>query len=118
MPAQDRRRDDIESVEVVRTSHVEVRFEDGLHARYELPDLRLACPCADCNARRLRGQPVAPSLDSGGEITVATATLTGAWGLNLDWSDGHTTGIYAWATLRDWVDDGVVGMPVADDDTR
>ncbi len=111
-------RNDVESVDVVRDSHVQVLFADGLCARYRVEDLRRACPCAECNARRQRNQPVAPALDGGGVVTVATATLTGAWGLNLDWSDGHTTGIYAWAQLREWVDDGVVGMPVADDDTR
>ncbi|MEM9517314.1 MAG: DUF971 domain-containing protein [Actinomycetota bacterium] len=114
MVASDRERNDIESVEVVRASHVQVLFADGLRARYELDELRLACPCADCNARRQRHQAVAPVLDNGGVVTVATATLTGAWGLNLDWSDGHTTGIYAWAQLREWVDEGVVGMPVVD----
>lgn len=111
-------RDDIESVEVDRNSHVEVLFADGRRARFDLAALRRACPCADCNARRQREQPVAPFLDSGTAITVAHAELAGAWGLNLDWSDGHTTGIYAWAKLREWVDDGTVGTVVDDADTR
>ena len=100
---------DIESVEVDRRSHVEVLFEDGLRARFELGPLRQACPCADCNAKRTRDQPVAPWIDQGEPITITDAELSGAWGLSLDWSDGHSTGIYAWEKLRDWVDSGRLG---------
>ena len=100
---------DIESVEVDRQSHVEVLFGDGVRARFELGPLRQACPCADCNARRIREQPVAPWIDEGQPISVTNAALAGAWGLDLDWSDGHSTGIYSWEKLREWVDAGTVG---------
>lgn len=100
---------DIESVEVDRASHVDVLFEDGLRAHFELGPLRLACPCADCNSKRQRGASVQPGVERGDAITIANAELAGAWGLNLDWSDGHSTGIYAWEKLREWVDDGIVG---------
>jgi DUF971 family protein len=100
---------DIESVEVDRRSHVEVLFEDGVRARFELAPLRLACPCADCNAKRTRGQSVQPAVERGEPITITDAELAGAWGLSLDWSDGHSTGIYAWEKLREWVDAGQVG---------
>jgi hypothetical protein len=68
---------DIESVEVDRSSHVEVLFDDGLLARFELGPLRLACPCADCNAKRTRGQSVQPAVERGDAITVTHAELSG-----------------------------------------
>ncbi len=100
---------EIESVEVDRQSHVEVLFEDGVRAWFELAPLRLACPCADCNAKRSRGESVQPAVERGDPITITDAELSGAWGLSLDWSDGHSTGIYAWEKLREWVDTGRVG---------
>jgi DUF971 family protein len=100
---------DIESVEVDRASHVEVLFEDGVRARFELGPLRLACPCADCNAKRTRGVSVQPAVEHGEPVTINDAELSGAWGLSLRWSDGHSTGIYAWEKLREWVDAGRVG---------
>lgn len=103
---------DIESVEVDRASHVEILFEDGMRARFGLAALRLACPCADCNAKRLRDQSVQASVERGEPITIRDAELSGAWGLSVDWSDGHSTGIYAWERLRTWVDAGVVGVVV------
>lgn len=50
-----------------------------------------------------------PAIERGEAITITDAELSGAWGLNLDWSDGHSTGIYAWEKLRTWVDTGLVG---------
>jgi DUF971 family protein len=98
-------RHDITAVEVDRKSHVEVEFEDGGTVRFELAPLRLACPCAECNSRRQRGEPVSKSVAEGGDITITDAEMAGNWGLSLDWSDGHSTGIYAWKTLRDWMDE-------------
>jgi DUF971 family protein len=52
---------------------------------------------------------VQPGVERGDPITITDAELSGAWGLSLDWSDGHSTGIYAWEKLREWVDAGRVG---------
>ena len=41
----------------------------------------------------------------GGPISITDAKLAGAWGLSLDWSDGHSTGIYAWTVMRQWMDE-------------
>lgn len=98
-------RHDVLNIEVDRKSHVEIEFEDGVTARFELAPLRLACPCAECNSRRLKDQPVSQSVSEGGPISITDASLAGNWGLSLDWSDGHSTGIYAWKVMRQWMDE-------------
>jgi DUF971 family protein len=95
---------EIIGVEVDRTSHVRVEFTDGMTATFRLGPLRLACPCAECNARRRDGRPVSTFVEQGGAITILAAAMAGAWGLDLDWSDGHSTGIYAFEKLREWAD--------------
>jgi DUF971 family protein len=35
-------------------------------------------------------------------VSIINAGFAGAWGLSISWSDGHDTGIYAWAPLRRW----------------
>ena len=52
-----------------------------------------------------RGEPASRPVADGGPITISDATMAGNWGLSLDWSDGHSTGIYAWTTLRRWIDE-------------
>ena len=98
-------RHDVLNIEVDRASHVEIEFEDGVIARFELAPLRLACPCAECNSQRQKDEPVSKSVMEGGPISITNAELAGNWGLSLDWSDGHSTGIYAWTVLRQWMDE-------------
>jgi DUF971 family protein len=100
---------DIESIEVDRTKHVRIEFADGVVATFDLAPLRLACPCAECNSRRQRGASVSimAETDPAG-VQISAASMAGAWGLNLDWNDGHSTGIYAFEKLRMWIDEFVV----------
>jgi DUF971 family protein len=46
-------------------------------------------------------------------LAIADAQLVGAWGLGLTWSDGHSTGIYPFESLRHWCDAGrpAAGFP-------
>ena len=101
---------DVDAIEVDRTSHVTVRFADGVTGRFEVAELRLACPCADCVGRRQRHEPVQASVEGGGTISITNAELAGAFGINLDWSDGHRTGIYAWSLFRDGLERGTLGV--------
>ena len=102
---------DVDAIEVDRTAQVTVGFGDGVTARYGLAELRLACPCAECNGKRQRGESVQPAVEGGSPVTITDAELSGAFGLSLDWSDGHRTGIYSWTMLRDRLDDGSLGAP-------
>ena len=109
MSTDDVGRLDVEAIEVVRDEHVTIRFADGVTGRFEVGELRLACRCADCNGKRQRGQSVQPAVARGEAISITTAELAGAFGLDLDWSDGHRTGIYGWAIFRDGLDRGTLG---------
>ena len=100
---------DVEAIEVARDSHVTIRFADGVTGRFGVGELRLACPCAECNGKRQREQSVQPAVERGDPISITEASLSGAFGLNLDWSDGHRTGIYAWSLFRDGLDRGTLG---------
>lgn len=102
----------MDTIEVDRESHVLVRFGDGVTGRFAVAELRLACPCATCDGRRRSGESVSPAVERGDRVTITSAELTGAFGLNLDWSDGHRTGIYGWPMLRDGLDAGTLGTAV------
>jgi ATP-binding protein involved in chromosome partitioning len=61
--------------------------------------LRLACPCAMC-VEEMSGRPL---LDAGAvpdDVRPVSVQLVGAYGLRVNWSDGHSTGIYPWQRLR------------------
>jgi len=101
-------------IDIVRDRSVTITFDDGVVAEYEVRALRAACPCASCRGWRERGEVAWPRPGMPDTVTIADAELTGAWGLSIDWSDGHSTGIYAWSVLRDWWNRGLMGPLVTD----
>ena len=86
-------------------SEVRVAWADGHASVFRFPVLRARCPCAECNAYRQTGQPVWPRDKLRGPLTIRptltvhSAEFVGA-GLQFVWSDGHSTGIYGFASLR------------------
>jgi DUF971 family protein len=93
-------------IDIRSAEAVDIEFEDGVRATFTVQQLRTFCPCASCRGMRERGEVSWPRPGQRAEISVRHAELTGAWGLSIEWSDGHATGIYAWSVLRRWWDAG------------
>ena len=79
---------------------IAVTWPDRRVDRFKAYDLRVACPCALCvdemsGIRTLDPDEVDPRVSA-----VAQAPV-GRYALQVDWSDGHRTGIYTYAGLRD-----------------
>lgn len=75
---------------------VRITWNDGHVGEYDYAYLRGWCPCALCqghgNERRFV-RSVDPRLEA--------IEIVGSYALNLRWGDGHDTGIYAYAYLRE-----------------
>lgn len=83
-----------------------IEWEDGQRCEYPLSGLRAACPCAECRGgHENMGGPGSPDML---EIPVIDARATrlidaeivGNYALQLNWQDGHSSGIYRWDYLR------------------
>ena len=61
--------------------------------------LRLACPCAAC-VDEMSGRRMLRDADVPVDVRPESLELVGAYGLRIRWSDGHGTGIYTFAGLR------------------
>ncbi len=77
-----------------------LHWEDGKRTASTARALRLACPCAACvdewtNARTLDPASVPETL------TLREVVPVGNYALSITFSDGHATGIYPWAMLRE-----------------
>lgn len=79
-------------------------WPDGHVSEYALHWIRAHCPCASCREERrtaaLNTDPL--RLHSGPlpSSEVVSAELVGNYALRLTWSDGHDTGIFTFAGLR------------------
>jgi ATP-binding protein involved in chromosome partitioning len=67
---------------------------------YPARDLRLACPCAEC-VEEMSGRPLLEPTAVPAHITPLRIALVGAYAIRIDWSDGHSTGIYTYEFLRE-----------------
>src|SRR5947207_2939540 len=79
-----------------------IEWADGHRTTYELTALRWLCPCAFC-----RGEAGMPGwLDSRPTLSpeqtrLVDMQLVGQYALAPEWGDGHHTGYYTFALLRD-----------------
>lgn len=87
---------------VEREKGITASFADGHVATFALGDLRLGCPCATCRDLRDRGKPAWPGPGGQATLSISDARFHGAWGVNITWNDGHSTGIYTFEFLRRW----------------
>ncbi len=81
---------------------LEIGWKDGHTTVYDLTALRWLCPCAYC-----RGEAGLPGwLDSAPSLTdeqtrLVDIQLVGSYAVAPTWGDGHHTGYYTYALLRD-----------------
>jgi len=89
-----------------------IEWKDGYISEYPYHYLRQMCPCAECSMTRHSGHDVhslfAPQGDGDSSKIIFPADihpldiqLVGRYALQFTWSDGHTTGIYSFETLRE-----------------
>ena len=72
--------------------------ETGHEALYPARALRLACPCAAC-VDEMSGRPLLDPAGVPQDVRPLSLALVGAYGLRVQWSDGHGTGIYTFQRL-------------------
>ena len=66
-----------------------------------IPALRLrdACPCAGC-IEEGTGRKILDTATIPADIRALEVRPVGSYAVQISWSDGHSSGIYSWETLR------------------
>lgn len=93
----------------IAEQELRIQWADGTASRFSARFLRHNCPCAACRTEREKqaeSKALLPVL-SPAQAAAASATCTGGhlvgnYALQLDWSDGHSSGIYDFRLLRSW----------------
>lgn len=79
---------------------VQVRWPDGFEAVFDTHYLRCACPCAQCVDEHT-GEQILKASEVPRDIVIKEYNPLGNYAIVFTWSDGHSTGIYAWEYLRE-----------------
>jgi ATP-binding protein involved in chromosome partitioning len=83
-----------------RDDGIFIEWEEGTHQGfYPARALRLACPCAAC-VEEMSGRPLLDPAVVPRDVRPLSVALVGAYGMRINWSDNHSTGIYTFEHLR------------------
>lgn len=95
---------DPEHIAISKSKGIHIDWKDGHHSDYGLVYLRDRCPCATCTGSH--GTTPRPH-ESATPFPMFKAALKinsiepiGNYAIKIDWSDGHSTGLYSWEHLR------------------
>ena len=109
LPIDQRKKPADVKVRVSTGAGVDIVWEDQHVSHYDFVYLREQCPCAMCNDERNKKEEM--KLRGGGSSgsvlplfkprpTARAAKAVGNYALQIDFSDGHSTGIYSYDYLR------------------
>jgi DUF971 family protein len=94
-------------IHVTSGAGLDVVWSDGHASHFEFAYLRDQCPCAMCNDEREKKSQIAPTAGSAvlpmfkPKVTARAARPVGHYAVQIDFSDGHSTGIYSFERLRE-----------------
>ena len=76
-----------------------IRWADGALSLFDVRELRLACACASC-VDEWSGQARLDPASVPEDTRPLRISPVGRYAIQIDWSDGHDTGIYSFQRLR------------------
>jgi DUF971 family protein len=87
-----------EAIDLVEGA-VKILWPGGAEVTIPFVRLRDACPCAECvdehtGEKLLRIENIPP------DVRPEQIQAVGNYAVQIHWSDGHSSGIYSWRTLR------------------
>ena len=89
-----------ERVHILPNGELGIVWEDGRESYLAGHPLRCACPCATC-VDEMSGRKVLQDDKVPGDVRPLKVHAVGNYGLSIEWSDGHSTGIYTFSSLRE-----------------
>ena len=78
---------------------MQIDWSDGTQSRYDVFDLRVACPCANC-VDEMTGKRLLDPATVDKNVKPKSIYSVGNYAMQIQWSDGHDTGIYSWKRLK------------------
>ncbi|HEX4544731.1 MAG TPA: DUF971 domain-containing protein [Candidatus Acidoferrum sp.] len=109
-PADPRKKPTSVKIHVSNGTGVDITWADGHASHYDFAFLREECPCATCNDEREKKRafkPLTPGLASAPVLpmfkpkpSAKAATQVGSYAIQINFTDGHSTGIYSYDLLR------------------
>jgi len=88
-----------EALDVLEDGAIRIRWPSGQEAVVPAARMRDACPCAAC-VEEGTGRKILDPAGIPADIRPLEIAPVGSYAVQFRWSDGHSTGLYTWAVLR------------------
>lgn len=82
-----------------------IQWSDGAESLLDVRALRLACGCANC-VDEWSGEALLEADGVPADVAPVGIESVGRYAIQINWSDGHNTGIYPFERLRKLADSG------------
>ena len=81
---------------------LEISWSDGVRQVIRWGELRRNCPCASCRIERQKPPSLLPVLkpEEAQPVRPRSMEPVGHYAYQIDWNDGHNSGIYTFEFLR------------------
>ena len=91
----------IEPTQIIEESDrkVSIKWSDDSETLYTAVKLRRACPCATC-VNEWTGEKILADDQITDDLSFSSISIVGRYALNFHFSDGHDTGIFSFAYLK------------------
>jgi len=95
---------DPEHIAISKSKGIKIDWKDGHHSDYGLTFLRDKCPCATCTGAH-GTPPRQPEADNPFQMFKPALKMLGVepvgnYAIRINWSDGHSSGIYSYEHFR------------------
>jgi len=107
-PIDQRKKPTAVKIHVKTGAGVDISWADGHESHFDFPYLRDNCPCATCNDERGKKEAFAGSTPAPSAVLpmfkpkprAQSATQVGNYAIQINFTDGHSTGIFSYDYLR------------------
>lgn len=108
IPIDQRKKPTAVKIHVKTGAGVDITWADGHASHFDFPYLRDNCPCATCNDERAKKEAFAGSTPAHSAVLpmfkpkprAQSATQVGNYAIQINFNDGHSTGIFSYDYLR------------------
>jgi ATP-binding protein involved in chromosome partitioning len=84
-----------------------IDWSDGSSSLMDVRAMRLACGCAEC-VDEWSGEPLLAPESVPEDVAPISISPVGRYAIRIEWSDGHSAGIYPFDRLRKLADQGLL----------
>jgi len=108
IPIDHRKKPTAVKIHVKTGAGVDITWADGHESHFDFPYLRDNCPCATCNDERAKKEAFSSNAPAPSAVLpmfkpkprAQSATQVGNYAIQINFNDGHSTGIFSYDYLR------------------